>query len=268
MRLPSWQQRIARARQLATEHTFAAEVLRFYIEVAGFQEGVAADVDRDCRRFPHTSSFADLLDTSMLIPHFGDFLARMKSIGSSELAAAAERLGHQGAAAWGEMMTQYWRGSSDLELEPRDPRAFFTHAVLQPYAERLAGNRNWDEPSDARPVCPFCSRPCLLAVLRPEGDGGKRSLACHLCLTEWNYPRLVCPACAEQDPAKLVVYSAVEFPHIRLDACDACGQYVKTIDLTRNGLAVPVVDELAAIPLDLWAASHGYTKLQGNLLGV
>jgi len=29
-----------------------------------------------------------------------------------------------------------------------------------------------------------------------------------------------------------------------------------------------VVDELATIPLNLWAAEHGYTKVQTNLLGI
>ena len=44
--------------------------------------------------------------------------------------------------------------------------------------------------------------------------------------------------------------------------------YLKTIDLTKNGLAVPVVDELAAIHLDLWAVDKGYTKLRPNLLAL
>jgi formate dehydrogenase maturation protein FdhE len=38
------------------------------------------------------------------------------------------------------------------------------------------------------------------------------------------------------------------------------------VDLTRNGLADPVVDEIASIPLDLWAQEHGYAKLQVNLM--
>ncbi len=268
MRASALQQRLKRARELETECPFAAEVLRFYAEVASFQEVVAAELEREGRRFPDTNSFAALLDTTLLIPHFRELLRCMHTIGSSDLALAADRLSRRGPEAWDELMREYWRGNSDLELEPRDPRAFFAHAVLQPYAEWLAGERNWNESATARPVCPFCSRPCLLAVLRPEGDGGKRSLVCNLCLTEWSYPRLICAACGEEDPAKLVIYTAADFPHIRLDACDGCGQYVKTIDLTRNGRAVPVVDELAAIPLDLWAADHGYTKLQGNLLGV
>jgi formate dehydrogenase maturation protein FdhE len=38
--------------------------------------------------------------------------------------------------------------------------------------------------------------------------------------------------------------------------------------LTKDGHAVPVVDELATIPLNLWAADHGYTKLHVNMLGI
>src|SRR5437588_8683670 len=52
------------------------------------------------------------------------------------------------------------------------------------------------------------------------------------------------------------------------EGCDTCGHYIKTVDLTKNGLAVPVVDELATIPLNLWAQEHGYVKLQANLLGI
>jgi formate dehydrogenase maturation protein FdhE len=53
-----------------------------------------------------------------------------------------------------------------------------------------------------------------------------------------------------------------------VEACDSCHSYLKTVDLTKDGHAVPVVDELATIPLDLWAADHGYQKLRTNLLGL
>ena len=39
-------------------------------------------------------------------------------------------------------------------------------------------------------------------------------------------------------------------------------------DLTKNGLANPLVDELASVPLDLWAQEHGYAKVCPNLLGM
>ena len=93
-------------------------------------------------------------------------------------------------------------------------------------------------------------------------------MICSLCATEWDYRRVVCPACGEQDDHKLAVYTAKEFSHVRVEACDACHSYIKTVDLTKDGHAVPVVDELATIPLNLWAAEHGYLKLQNNFLGI
>jgi FdhE protein len=53
-----------------------------------------------------------------------------------------------------------------------------------------------------------------------------------------------------------------------VEARDTCKLYLKAVDLTKNGLAVPEIDELASVALDLWAAEHGYTKLQVNLFGL
>lgn len=40
-----------------------------------------------------------------------------------------------------------------------------------------------------------------------------------------------------------------------------------TVDLTKNDQAIPLVDDLGAIPLSLRADEHGYCRLQANLLG-
>jgi FdhE protein len=123
-------------------------------------------------------------------------------------------------------------------------------------------------PAGVQPQCPFCGEKPVAAVLRPEGDGGKRFLLCSLCFTEWEFRRLLCPNCGEEDKDKLPIYTAEEFPHVRVEACDTCHVYLKAVDLTKNGLAVPEVDELATPALDLWADEHGYTKLQANLFGL
>jgi len=39
------------------------------------------------------------------------------------------------------------------------------------------------------------------------------------------------------------------------------------VDLTKDGNAIPLVDDLAAIPLALWADEYGYQRIRGNLLG-
>lgn len=161
-----------------------------------------------------------------------------------------ERVAHRGGCISRGHLEAYARGE-ELELV----ETFYARALLEPYAARL------DE-------CPWRGHKPQVAILRPEGYGAKRSLECALCSAEWAFPRLECPACGEQDFEKLAVYTAPEFEHIRVDACESCRRYLKTIDLTKNGKAVPVVDELAAVPLDLWAAEQGYVKIQTNLLGL
>ena len=54
----------------------------------------------------------------------------------------------------------------------------------------------------------------------------------------------------------------------RLEACDTCRRYVKGVDRTRLGLAVPLVDEVAGAALDVWAREHGYEKIELNLVGL
>ncbi len=88
-----------------------------------------------------------------------------------------------------------------------------------------------------------------------------------LCAHEWLFRRIYCPACGEEREPQMAFYSAPEIAHVRVDVCDTCHTYLKSVDLTKTGLAVAVVDELATIPLDLWAHEHGYEKLQINLLG-
>jgi formate dehydrogenase maturation protein FdhE len=143
---------------------------------------------------------------------------------------------------------------------------FFARAFLQPYAA-LRASESAVPPSTSTPsICPLCGASPLLGILRPEGDGGKRSLLCSFCGTEWSYRRILCANCGETDEPKLPVFIADQFPHIRTEACDTCRTYLRTIDLTKDGHAVPVVDDLAALPLSLWAHEHAYTRLHPNLL--
>lgn len=139
---------------------------------------------------------------------------------------------------------------------------------LQPWAEYLANHRGSAIPHWTPSRCPVCGANPIVGVLRPEGDGAKKSLVCMLCAHEWDFRRIYCPACGEEREPQMPFYSTTEIAHVRVDVCDSCHRYMKTVDLTKDGRAVPVVDELATIPLNLWAAEHGYAKLQTNLLGI
>jgi FdhE protein len=173
----------------------------------------------------------------------------------------------RGQSQWASVLAEFWKLGL-LEFCFSDPLTeFLTRAFLQPYAEFLVA----DMLPPVLPMtvcrCPRCDALPLLGVLRPEGDGGKRFLQCSFCSQEWDFRRIFCAHCGEDREQKLPVYIAEQFPHIRVECCDTCKHFLRTIDLTKEGNAVPIVDDLAAIPLSLWAQDNGYTRIQGNLLG-
>ncbi len=133
-----------------------------------------------------------------------------------------------------------------------------------------AGGRDGSTSGDAsRAVCPTCGAPPVAAVLRDEPQiKGRRTLLCSLCLTEWTFPRTRCPACGEERAEKRPHHVSESWPHVRVEECGSCRSYIKAVDLRENGLAVPVVDELASVELDLWAVEQGLSKLRTNLLGM
>jgi FdhE protein len=79
---------------------------------------------------------------------------------------------------------------------------------------------------------------------------------------------VLCWNCGEENKDKLPIYKTEQFDAIRVDACDTCRVYLKSVDLTKDGHAVPVVDEIAGVALDIWADENGYSKLEANLLGM
>jgi FdhE protein len=150
----------------------------------------------------------------------------------------------------------------------RDPlQEFLARGFLQPYAEFIGAHVAVPAMESTAYLCPKCNSLPLLGVLRPEGDGGKRFLRCAFCAHEWDFRRILCPACGEEREGKLPVFVAEQFPHIRVESCDTCKHYLRTIDLTKDGNAVAEADDIAAIPLTLWAQENSYTRIYPNLLG-
>jgi len=267
-----WDQRIERAKELAKDYPAASGFLAFYQEIAAFQKSLVADpnvVRADGGLQPGNVSFREALDLAPLLPSFSSLLSLVKRVGPPPLAEAAEELAQTEREYWEHLLSSYWRAENHVVDGAPETHLFFARAFLQPYAESLASKRAIELPRfNSSPTCPICGGKPLVGVLREEGHGAKRSLVCSLCLTEWDYRRVLCPACGESRFDALPVYTASQFEHVRVEACDTCKTYIKTVDLTKNGLAIPVVDELATVPLSLWAEEKGYTKLQPNLLGI
>ena len=279
-----WDRRISRAKKLTSSYPFAAEGLRFYAQVATFQKTFYEEIQKALANSPKISSdrpLRDELDLFLLVPKFPGFLSMIEQIAPEPVAQAAAELAQKGPPRWQHAIEDFWHRDPELaglgeDTEPvqsADSRnatsldRLLAWIFLQPYAEYLADHREIEIVNGTPSTCPLCGCKPIVGVLRSEGDGAKKSLVCMLCAHEWTFRRIYCPACGEEREPQMAYYSAPEIAHVRVDVCDTCHMYLKSIDLTKTGLAVAVVDELATMPLDIWAREHGYEKLQINLLG-
>jgi FdhE protein len=259
-----WQRRIQRAQELIEQSASAAEMLGFFVHLARIQEELHRDLERVIEQ--HTPISTEGIcehDLTTLASKFGSYLSVVGQHGPSLLSRLARDLQTPGKNNWPELLQEAWR-----VRRPSGAQEFLVQAFLQPYAELLRSRMSLPPAESRYAICPFCQRKPSVGVLRPMGEGAALSLVCGFCAAEWNFRRLVCPGCGEENDKKLLVFTASEFDYIRVACCETCKTYIKTIDLTKNGHGEALVDELASASLDLWAREQGYAKLQPNLLGM
>jgi FdhE protein len=238
-------------------------LLRFYGHLLRAQKDIYEFLRTRKGWLPTGELEADLPILTEALP---GFLGVVESHGPAPLAAEAHELCEANDEAVAERLTSYWLNASDIQ--------FFEKAFLQPYLR-------WVAESGARPVrrevppgeryCPFCGGNPQVSFLQNKettAESGNRDLICAACLSSWEFRRVVCANCGEERPPKLGYFHSPVFDHVRIEACDTCKHYLKSVDLTRVGFAAPLVDEIDAAPLDLWAREHGYTKIELNLVGV
>ena len=249
-----WKNRAARAKELEGRCPAAKELLHFYGEVLRFQAQLAETTrQRADTGIPLTQQI-DLTIAAAALP---TLLRIAQKYGPATLTQAAQQLESDGETRWTDVLAS---PASELEI-------FFARACLQPLAEHLQVQYPVSTDEAAR-LCPACGSLPQVIILRPEGEGARRSLLCSLCLREWAFRRVLCPFCGETDKENLPYYTASECTHVRVEACDTCLHYLKSVDLSLDGLAEPLVDEVALGALDLWAFDHGYQKIANNLIGL
>jgi formate dehydrogenase accessory protein FdhE len=256
-----WSDCVQRAEHLAAEGGPSARMLAFYARVLALQQEIDSTLGA-----AGVLTGALSTDCSLLRPHFHHLLRIARDHGPEALGAEAADVADATERDRDGLLLEFWRDRSD--------RQFFPKTILQPYARLLAGRHALRDvpPPDRNTRCPHCGgRPQLSVIQRADealAHGGGRSLLCANCLTPWRFNRLMCASCGEHDERRLKYFHAPEYDHLRVDACDACHRYSKAVDLTRLGLAAPLVDEAAGAALDVWAREHGYEKIELNLLGL
>lgn len=287
----SFKERQIRARQWLARESPAESLLLFYLELLEIQEPIgrrafaAGWADRVHLREDGGAGGGRVqpafLPTAELLADFKGFITEIAPMATEVLAAIAGELERAGDDTAVELLEAFL-GRRDLEhlagalgcdaiaLE------FFPRAFLQPVVESAVAALGSEAPAppssaeaDTERSCPRCGWPPQAAALQDEREvKGRRSLVCSLCGSWWTFPRITCAGCGATDADQLVYHVSDALPYIRIEECRSCRTYLKSIDLRKDGKAVPVVDDLASVELDLWSEEQGLRKIQRNLLGL
>jgi formate dehydrogenase maturation protein FdhE len=257
--MEAWTRRRRRARQLAERQPFAAEMLRLYQALLDAQERAFL---RTLDDRPEPATLATYVADRVI----ADVARATAAAGPPLLAIAVRdrlRDGEPSAlvAAW---LAGAWQVPVD---------GYLGRAAAGPVLEALGPAAG---AACARPAaeggCPRCGGLPQVSYLTEAGESlvsGPRMLLCCRCGESWIHPRMTCVGCGESSTARLPIFADAErLPHLRADACETCRRYVITVDLRKDAEAVPVVDELVALPLDLHVQELGFAKIVANLMAI
>ncbi len=112
---------------------------------------------------------------------------------------------------------------------------------------------NW-----SKGYCPLCGDLPSLALLK--GEGGKRYLRCSYCGAEWRVDRLFCPFCGNREEGSLQYFCGEGEEAYRIDICEKCHHYLKTLDTRVMEIIDPELEDIATLHLDLIASQKGYKR--------
>ena len=256
-RVTTYAERRRRATDLAERYEFAREPLKLYGAVAEAQERV---FERARAERPAVDDLAAYVVRASL----PEIMGAVMTAGTETLREAVLLRFHEDDLE--RMITAYLRGDAQGGTD-----VFLARAATAPVLEALPDVARSLPIAGEERFCPVCGGPPQVSVFLDSGEAlvtGQRRLICARCAAEWVYPRMTCVACGETESNKLVVLAdPQQLPHLRADACERCKRYIVSVDARLEGRAVPIVDELAAIPLDITAVERGFTKVTPNLMG-
>lgn len=257
-----FERRSKRAEVLARDAEAAREPLLFASALCREQSTAALAIEEAHLSRPLTGRLAD--DAVRILPLLGSAVRVAAERGPEELAGQARhRQLEEGSVASNRLMVM-WSGDSNARED------YLSRAMLRPYLEVL---RAYGVSPDRllRPgYCPFCGGAPLVSSRKEmrDSNAAARMLHCGFCGCEWNAVRGSCPSCTEADPAKLPIFTSDAHPLVRIEACETCGRYVKSVDLTQDARMIPEIDDLVSLSMDLWAVEQGLTRIEPGLAGM
>ena len=166
------------------------------------------------------------------------------------------------SAALGE--GKYCRDTGEKLMLRHELLLFLGLSLARPLFELWAENLRNRVKDDRwlRPYCPICGSEPYIAKLHRED--GRRILGCPLCGTEWTFKRAECPFCLNKDQKSLRYFFVDQDSPYRVDVCDVCKRYIKTVDERKTDAAgtVLLVEDIATAYLDIVAEREGYVRAE------
>ncbi len=113
--------------------------------------------------------------------------------------------------------------------------------------------------------CPVCKARPSLAFLHQDSG---RTLFCSYCGFSGQWQRIGCPNCQNRGPRGLEINEIEEETGFRIDLCNECGSYVKTVNAGLLESYSPELIDIISIPLDILAQGKGYRRHSPNPIGI
>jgi FdhE protein len=258
----SFGRRADRARVLARGAVAAREPLRFAAGLYRVQGSLASTLEVLHGRRALTGRLTE--DLAGLVGASGELLRFTADHGPAGLAGMALARMREAESGLGSRLVVFWGADRATATD------YLSRALLRPYVEVLVRLGLTPDRPLRTGQCPVCGGAPWIAARRTtvEADGASRHLGCALCGGEWPLARIRCPSCAEENPERLPSFRSDTHPAVRIEACETCRRYVKSLDLTLEGRAIPEVDDLVSLGMDLWAASQGFDRIEPGLAGI
>ena len=147
----------------------------------------------------------------------------------------------------------------EYEEDAFDLISFFVEESLRPTLEILADKygdlikkSGWSEG-----YCPVCGKEPKIGEIRDEA--GHRVLYCTQCGIEWDFTSIKCPFCGNEEQKTLAYFTVEGDERYRVEVCDNCKRYIKTVDFRDTKEKADLeVEDIATIHLDMLANEEGY----------
>ena len=105
----------------------------------------------------------------------------------------------------------------------------------------------------------MCGSLPFLSLMKEET--GKRYLLCSCCgYLSGESERLICPFCNNDDHESLHYFYGEGEESFRMDLCDQCHHYIKTIDLRTTTGSDLYLEDISTLHLDFLASQKGYQR--------